>query len=91
MPVNRDIESDDITQELVITGPQRDRLFERFARLYRGRADIVVVKDRRQDDRRERERRSAGSRQPSAGSHQSSGDRRGPDRRRRATWLFPPD
>jgi hypothetical protein len=63
--------------ELIVTGPARDRLFEHFTRLYAGRSDVVVIKDRREiDGRRERH---------------TEADRRRRERRRRATWLFPPD
>jgi hypothetical protein len=64
---------------LIVTGPLRDRLYERFAELYSRSADVEVIKDRRYAERR----RSAA--RPSA-------DRRRDDRRRgRAEWVFPPD
>lgn len=69
--------ADDI-HELIVTGPARDRLFERFERLYAGRADVVVIKDRRESDRRNRDL-------------ESDAERRGRERRRRAAWLFPPE
>jgi hypothetical protein len=68
---------DDI-RELIVTGPERDRLYERFVRLYAGRADVVVIKDRRESDRRQSE-------------HESEAERRRRERRRRAAWLFPPE
>ena len=37
---------------LIVTGPLRDRLYERFAELYRHSADVEVVKDRRYAERR---------------------------------------
>jgi hypothetical protein len=64
---------------LVVTGPLRDRLYDRFAELYRHSADVEVVKDRRYAERR----------------HfvvSPSDDRRRDDRRRRgADWVFPPE
>jgi hypothetical protein len=68
--------ADDV-HELIVTGPARDRLFERFARLYAGRADVVVIKDRREIDRRR--------------ESESDAERHRRERRRRAAWLFPPD
>ena len=56
-------------QRLVVTGPQRDRLHERFQRLFHGRDDVEVIKDRRRGERRredaaaEQERRAADRRQ----------------------------
>jgi uncharacterized protein with von Willebrand factor type A (vWA) domain len=63
--------------ELIVTGPERDRLFERFAHLYAGRADVVVIKDRREIDRHR--------------ESESNAERHRRERRRRAAWLFPPD
>lgn len=64
---------------LFVTGPLRDRLFERFSRLYAGAADVRVVKDRRYSERR----RTLQAVDP---------ERRGTDRRRRAAdWIFPPE
>jgi hypothetical protein len=62
---------------LVITGPARDRLYERFSRLYWGRGVEVVV------DRRVGERRA--NRGP-VGEERRRGDRR----RRPPDWVFPP-
>jgi len=64
---------------LVVTGPLRDRLYERFAELYEHSADVEVVKDRRYAERR---RSVVGA----------ALDRRRDDRRRdRADWVFPPE
>jgi len=64
---------------LIVTGPLRDRLYERFAELYRHSADVEVVKDRRYA-----ERRRAPATRPV--------DRRRDDRRRRRPeWVFPPE
>jgi hypothetical protein len=65
-------------QVLVVTGPLRDRLYERFASLYRYRSDVLVVVDRRA-----RERRGCSTR--------FADDRRRTERRRRPpAWTFPP-
>jgi hypothetical protein len=62
---------------LVVTGPARDLLYEHFSRLFWGRG-VVVVKDRR-----EGERRTARS--------GVSEERRQADRRRRPPdWVVPP-
>jgi hypothetical protein len=56
-------------QRLVVTGPQREPLYERFWRLFYGRDDVEVIKDRRQGERRldaavaEQDRRTADRRQ----------------------------
>jgi hypothetical protein len=63
---------------LVVTGAAADSLFERFSQLYRGRTDVVVVKDRRKQERR-RSARGPGD-----------GERRQSDRRTRTPWQFPP-
>jgi hypothetical protein len=64
---------------LIVTGPLRDRLYERFADLYRHSVDVEVVKDRRYAQRR----RVAVVRP----------DERRHDDRRRLTpdWVFPPE
>jgi hypothetical protein len=63
---------------LVVTGPARDRLYDRFGRLFWGRDDVEVLKDRRVADRR-RDRREIVV------------DRRSVERRRTApVWLVPP-
>jgi len=64
---------------LIVTGPLRDRLYERFSRLYSGASDVEVVKDRRQGERRRTLR-----------PHET--DRRRRDRRRQPPeWVFPPE
>jgi hypothetical protein len=64
---------------LVVRGPAQDLLFMRFTRLFDGRDDVVVVRDRR---RAERRRLAA----------PVSCDRRRRERRDPArTWVFPPD
>jgi len=64
---------------LIVTGPERDRLYERFARLYEFSYDVVVVRDRRRAERRR-------SQEPQAY------ERRGADRRVSAPeWVFPPE
>jgi hypothetical protein len=64
---------------LVVTGPLRDRLYERFAELYKHSADVEVVKDRRYAERRR-------------AVINPSDDRRRTDRRRGgADWVFPPE
>lgn len=63
---------------LVVTGPQRERLYARFRRLYAGRADVRVVLDRREGERRGAERHVVP-------------ERRLGERRASAPWLvFPP-
>ena len=64
---------------LVVTGPQRDLLYEHFRQLFWGRDGVEVVKDRRTEERR-REPASVGL------------DRRTRERRReRPVWVVPPD
>jgi len=63
---------------LVVTGPARDRLYERFSALFWGREGVEVIKDRRVTERR-RER------------SQVAAERRARERRRAAPdWLVPP-
>jgi hypothetical protein len=62
--------------ELVVTGPARDLLFARFSRLYHGRSDVGVIKDRRMAERRQELASVAG-------------ERRREQRRRGGGWLFP--
>ena len=55
-------------QRFVVTGSQRQQLYERFQRLFHGRDDVEVIKDRRQGERRsdaaaEQDRRAADRRQ----------------------------
>ncbi len=63
---------------LVVTGPERDRLYEHFVKLFYGREDVLVIRDRRVGDRRAETRPAAAERR--------RGDRRGdaPD------WVVPP-
>jgi hypothetical protein len=62
-------DTDTPRQRLVVTGPQRERLYERFHRLFHGRDDVEVIKDRRDGERRqegpdgEQDRRIADRRQ----------------------------
>jgi hypothetical protein len=67
------------THRLIVTGPLRDRLYERFADLYSHSVDVEVVKDRRYA-----ERRRVTVLRP---------DERRHDDRRRLTpeWVFPPE
>jgi len=65
-------------EELLVSGPSRDRLYELFTRLYAGRHDVRVVKDRRLDERRSR-------------SAERAAERRRADRRRSPpAWVVPP-
>ena len=73
-----DARVDTATYRLVVTGPARDRLYERFRRLFWGREGVEVVKDRRVTERR-RDR------------SQIAFERRSRERRRAAPdWLVPP-
>ena len=73
-----DARVDSATYRLMVTGPERDRLYERFCRLFRGRDGVEVVKDRRLTERR-RDR------------SQVAAERRARERRRAAPgWLVPP-
>ena len=63
---------------LVVTGPERDRLYDRFCRLFWGRDGVEVLKDRRVSDRRRDRSRMAF-------------ERRSRERRRAAPdWVVPP-
>jgi hypothetical protein len=62
---------------LVVRGPAQDLLYEHFSRLFDGREGVVVVRDRRRDQRR----RSASGAHPERRSH---------DRRREKPWFVPP-
>jgi hypothetical protein len=65
---------------LFVTGPQRERLFEHFTRLFRGRDDVEVRMDRRREERRRDQRGPL------------DGERRRQDRRRRSPdWVVPPE
>jgi hypothetical protein len=69
---------DSATHVLLVTGPVRDRLYDRFRRLFWGRDDVQVLKDRRVAERR----RDASP---------VSADRRARERRRVAPdWVVPP-
>jgi hypothetical protein len=69
----------DQSYRLVVTGPQRDLLYDHFRRLFWGRDGVEVVKDRRSAERR---------RAPTAVGF----DRRTRDRRHaRPAWIVPPD
>lgn len=62
---------------LIVTGPLRERLYERFVRLYRNSSDVQVIMDRRHAERRRAAR-------------QRDDERRREDRRRRGgDWVFP--
>ena len=70
--------ADTAAYRLVVTGPGRDRLFERFRVLFWGRGDVEVVKDRRVAERRRERARVAA-------------ERRALERRLVAPdWLVPP-
>jgi hypothetical protein len=63
--------------ELIVTGPLKERLFDLFNRVYAGRSDVRVVIDRRQAAR--------------GGAEPAAPERRQADRRSRPpTWIFPP-
>jgi hypothetical protein len=73
-----DARADTSTYRLVVTGPGRDRLYERFSLLFWGRAGVEVVKDRRVTERRR-------------GRAQVAAERRSRERRLAAPdWLVPP-
>ena len=63
---------------LVVRGPERERLYERFQLLFYGRDDVEVVCDRRTRERR------------CPGGHVVP-ERRRHERRRRPAWVVPPD
>ena len=68
---------DTAMHRLVVTGPARDRLYQRFTRLFWGREGVEVVKDRRVAERR-RDR------------SQSAVERRSHERRSAAPdWMVP--
>jgi hypothetical protein len=69
---------DTAMHRLVVTGPERDRLYQRFNRLFWGRDGVEVVKDRRVAERRR-------------ARLQSAVERRLRERRRAAPdWMVPP-
>ena len=64
---------------LFVTGPQRRRLYEHFALLFRGRDDVEVRIDRRVGERRRN------------GRGPGDGERRRGERRHHAPdWIVPP-
>jgi hypothetical protein len=73
-----DARPDTITYRLVVTGPGRDRLYERFRQLFWGREGVVIIKDRRVAERRQEHSPRAA-------------ERRAHERRQAAPdWLVPP-
>jgi hypothetical protein len=73
-----DTHVDTTSYRLVVTGPARDLLYERFRRLFWGRDGVEVIKDRRVSERR-RDR-----------AHVPA-ERRSRERRRTPPdWLVPP-
>jgi hypothetical protein len=64
---------------LVVRGPAEDLLFDHFTRLFDGRDDVLVVKERRRAQRR----RAVAP----VGIDRRRGDRRG----RIQPWLVPPE
>jgi hypothetical protein len=70
---------DSVPHRLVVTGPARERLYRRFCAIFRGRADVSVIEDRRRGERRRR--RMA-----------FTVERRGRERRvLEPEWVVPPD
>jgi len=67
-----------VVRELIVTGPQRERLYDLFSRVYAGRRDVRVVMDRR---------RSPALRLVTEDGPQHRLRER---RERRPTWIFPP-
>jgi hypothetical protein len=64
---------------LVVTGPERERLYEHFSLLFAGRGDVSVLKDRRVAERRH------------SAQAPGDGERRAGERRRvRPDWIVPP-
>jgi hypothetical protein len=75
---NVDAKVDTAVHRLVVTGPERDRLYQHFSRLFWGRDGVEVVKDRRVAERR-RDR------------SQCAVERRSRERRRTGPeWMVPP-
>ncbi len=69
-----------VVNELIVTGPLKERLYDLFTRVYAGRNDVRVIMDRRGDAPARRRSRAGAGR-----AHDE------PDRRRRPpTWVFPP-
>jgi hypothetical protein len=73
-----DAHADTAIHRLVVTGPVRDRLYERFSALFWGRDGVEVLKDRRVAERRR--------------DHSGTAvERRARERRRAAPdWVVPP-
>ena len=67
-----------VVKELMVTGPQRERLFDLFSRVYAGRRDVRVVMDRRHAPEL--------LLVTDAGVQRRAGERR----RRPPVWIFPP-
>jgi hypothetical protein len=69
---------DTAVYRLLVTGPGRDRLYERFRWLFWGRDGVEVIKDRRVSERRR--------------DHSTvAAERRARERRRAAPdWVVPP-
>ena len=67
-----------VVKELIVTGPQRERLYDLFSRVYAGRRDVRVVMDRR--------------RAPELHLVTETGaqGRRRERRQRPPVWIFPP-
>jgi len=64
-------------EELVVTGPERERLHSLFSALFVDRSDVRVILDRRAGERRR-------------GAAAVAGDRRRADRRRLSpAWVVP--
>ncbi len=73
-----DAHVDTATYRLVVTGPGRDRLYERFRLLFWGRDGVEVLKDRRVSERRRDRKRTAFERRSRERRHAA------PD------WVVPP-
>lgn len=69
----------DKRHRLVVTGPDRDRLYARFQALYYGRDDVEVIKDRRVAERRR------------SGQGPHNHERRARERRQSRAWTVPPE
>ncbi len=77
--VNESVDTVHAEHVLFVTGPQRERLYEHFAALFRGRDDVEVRIDRRVGERRRDGRRELNR------------ERRREERRRRPPdWIVPP-
>jgi hypothetical protein len=67
---------------MLVTGPERERLYDLFLRMFDGRGDVRVTADRRWAERRRGERRRRSS--PDA-----AGRRRHDRRRTTPAWIVP--